>query len=261
MSDYVLLSEDGDIARIGLARPEKRNALSAEMLLQLNAIAREVSERSHIRAVLVYAEGDHFSVGADLGMLTTQETASLVERRKEAEFGGQMLRSLREIRQPTIAAVQGVATGGGACIATACDFRIAAEDARMGYGEINMGMNLMWHALPHCVQLVGPARAKRLILSGELFAADTLERWGFVDEVCPREQLEPTALRWARHYAALPPMAAQMIKRSVNQYAGALDNAIMHADSDQWLLATESGDFKEAVSAFLQKREPRFTGD
>src|SRR5262249_19927136 len=148
-----------------------------------------------------------------------------------------------------------------ACIASACDFRIAADNARMGYGEAKMGMNLMWNAVPICLHLVGPARAKRMIMTGKLFDAATLERWGFVDAVVPLADLAASARAWAEEYAALPPIPVQMIKRSINQLAGALDRATMHMDADQWLLTSETTDFREAVSAFFEKRKPSFSGN
>jgi enoyl-CoA hydratase/carnithine racemase len=131
----------------------------------------------------------------------------------------------------------------------------------VGYGEVKLGINLMWNALPLAVHLVGAARAKRMLMTGKLFDAVTLERWGFLDEVVPRAELDAAARRWADEYAALPPLAVQMIKRSVNHVAGALDRAVMHMDADQWLLAAQSEDFREAVSAFFAKRKPEFTGD
>jgi enoyl-CoA hydratase/carnithine racemase len=100
-----------------------------------------------------------------------------------------------------------------------------------------------------------------MIMSGRLFDASTLERWGYLDEVVPRAQLDAAAQRWAEEYAALPPLAVQMIKRSVNHVAGALDRAVMHMDADQWLLASQSSDFREAVTAFFDKRKPEFSGD
>ena len=172
-----------------------------------------------------------------------------------------LMHAIQEIHQPTICAVQGIATGAGACITSACDFRVGADDARVGYGEVKLGINLMWNAVPLCVHLVGAARAKRMIMTGKLFDAATLERWGFLDEVVPRPDLDAAALRWAEEYAALPPLAVQMIKRSVNHVAGALDRAVMHMDADQWLLSSMSGDFKEAVTAFFEKRRPEFSGD
>lgn len=121
-------------------------------------------------------------------------------------------------------------------------------------------MNLMWCALPICVRLVGPARAKQMIMTGKLFDAVTLERWGFLDLVVPSGQLGVAGRAMADEYAALPPNAVQMIKKSIDQVAGALDRAVMHMDADQWLLGTMTEDYREAVDAFFAKRKPTFTG-
>ncbi|MHB8529483.1 MAG: enoyl-CoA hydratase/isomerase family protein [Caulobacteraceae bacterium] len=200
-----------------------------------------------------------FSVGADLAQPRAAQ-GSLLARRRAAEHGGQLMRAIQEIPQPTICAVNGVATGAGACIASACDFRIAAESARIGYGQVRLGINLMWNAAPVCVHLVGAARAKRMIMTGALFDAATLERWGFLDEIVPAGELNARARALALEYAELPPIPVQMIKRSINHISGPLDRAIMHMDADQWLLATLTEDHREAVSAFFAKRKPRFRG-
>ena len=217
---------------------------------------------SAVAARIFRAEGKDFSVGADLAASPSARTeASILMRRRAAEFGGQLMRSMQEIHQPTICAVQGIATGAGGCITTACDFRIADTTARIGYGEVKLGINLMWNAVPICVHLVGPARAKQMIMTGKLFDAATLERWGFLDEVVAPGDLDAAARAMAETYAALPPNSVQMIKASINHVAGALDRAIMHMDADQWLLTTMSGDYQEAVGAFFEKRPPSFTGN
>ena len=258
----ITLVRDGPIATVTLNRPERRNAITAELMRELIAVSEGFAADEQTRVVIVRAEGRDFSVGADLAQPPSAiGPATLLMRRRGAELGARLMRALGEIHQPTICAVQGVATGAGACIATACDFRLGAEDARMGYGEVKLGMNLMWNAAPLCVHLVGPARAKRMIMTGALFDAATLERWCFLDEVTPAADLDRRALAWAQEYAALPPMAVQMIKRGVDQIAGALDRAIMHMDVDQWLLASMSGDYREAVAAFFEKRPATFTGN
>jgi enoyl-CoA hydratase/carnithine racemase len=260
-TSHINVARDGHIATLTINRPEKRNAITNEMMEDIERIARDFAKDERTRAIIVRAEGNDFSVGADLSQPRFQgDPQSMLIRRRQLQLGSLMMRSLREIHQPTICAVQGVATGGAACIATACDFRIAAADARMGYGEVKMGINLMWNAVPVCVALIGPARAKRMIMSGKLFDASTLLGWGFLDEVVPRENLDAAARGWAEEYAALPPIAVQMIKRSINQVSGALDQALMHMDADQWLLATHSQDFREAVGAFFEKRKPTFKG-
>lgn len=260
---FVAVARAGAIATITLNRAEKRNAVNTAMMEALIEAANGFAADERTRAIIVRGEGTDFSVGADLSQPRFQggEERSLLMRRRATELGAALMRALQEIHQPTICAVQGVATGAGACIASACDFRIGAGNARIGYGEVKLGMNLMWNAAPVCLHLVGPSRAKQMIMTGKLFDAATLERWGFLDAVTPLEELERTARAWAEEYAALPPLAVQMIKRSLNHLAGPLDRAIMHMDADQYMLATQSADFREAVEAFFAKRPPNFTGN
>jgi enoyl-CoA hydratase/carnithine racemase len=257
--DFTLV-KDGAFAIITLSRPEKRNALTGQSLLQLQHMAEALSYDGDVRAVIIRAEGKDFSVGADIGRMGDRPPQTVVLRRS-AEQGARLMRAIREIHQPTICAIQGIATGAAACIASACDFRIAATGARIGYGEVKLGINLMWNALPLAIELVGNARAKRWVMRGDLVDAAILLEWGFIDELVSPENLDEAAQAMAAHYTALPPIAVQMIKRSANACAGALSQAIMHADADQWLLSSRTPDFKEAVGAFFEKRPATFTGD
>ena len=259
------LEREGAVASIVLDRPAKRNALTPASLRQLQRISEGLADDTETRVVILRAEGPNFSVGMDISSLGNRgiegdgpPPTQLI--RRNAEQGARLLRAIREIHQPTICAVQGIATGGATCIATACDFRIAARSARIGYGEVKLGINLMWNALPLAIELVGPARAKRLVMRGDLVPAATLADWGFVDEVADDAGLLEAARQMAAEYTSLPPVAVQMIKRSVNAVAGALAGSIMHADADQWLLASRTDDFRESVAAFFEKRSATFTG-
>ncbi|NWG45050.1 MAG: enoyl-CoA hydratase/isomerase family protein [Alphaproteobacteria bacterium] len=259
----IRLLREGAIARLHINRPERRNAVTGEMMAEIERLARAFATDTHTRVVLVTAEGRDFSVGADLSeprVPSGDGAPTLLARLRQAELGAAMMRALMEIPQPTIALMKGVATGAGACIASACDFRLASDTARAGYGEVKLGINLMWRALPLCTHLVGPARAKRMIMTGQLFPAPVLKEWGFVDEVVAEESLVASGEAWAAQYAALPPIAVQMIKRSVNAVSTALDAAIMHMDTDQWMLASQTEDFREGVTAFFEKRPPVFRG-
>jgi enoyl-CoA hydratase/carnithine racemase len=258
--EHIRVERDGAIATVVLDRAEKRNALTPAMLLALRAIAEGFRDEPEIRAVVIRGEGSHFSVGADISQMGGA-TPPTVHLRRTAEAGALLMRALREIHQPTICAMQGIATGGATCIATACDFRLGTSDARIGYGEVKLGINLMWHALPLAIQAVGLSRAKTMVMTGDLFDAETMRDWGFFDRLVPAGDLAAEADALARKYAALPPIAVQMIKRSANAYAGALDQAVMHADADQWLLATRTDDFREGVASFFEKRSPDFTGE
>ncbi|HJO23893.1 MAG: enoyl-CoA hydratase/isomerase family protein [Myxococcota bacterium] len=261
MAEPIIEVTPGEISTLTLKRPERRNALNVELMSALETAARSFADSHETRVVIVRGEGESFSAGADLSAGDGARSEPLVARRHAARLGGRMLRSILEIPQPTICEIQGVAIGGGACIATACDFRVAADDARIGYAEVRLGMNLMWNALPLCVGLIGPARTKRMLMTGALVPAPQLAEWGFVDECVPRARLEACARELAEELAALPPTAVQMIKQSVNAVSGALDSAVMHMDADQWLLTAQSQDFREGINAFREKRTPRFSGD
>lgn len=255
----IRLDRNGAIATITIDQPERRNALTPAMLASVRTLAEELREDAATRVVIVRGEGRDFSVGADIGGMAG-ETPPTVQLRRTAEAGARLMRALREISQPTICVIQGIATGGATCIATACDFRIGTPDARIGYGEVKLGINLMWHALPLAIQTVGLSRAKAMVMTGDLFDAQTMLDWGFFDQVVDNGARDAAALAMAERYAALPPIAVQMIKRSANAWAGALDQAIMHADADQWLLATRTADFAEGIAAFRDKRPGNFSG-
>ena len=255
--EHFRVEQNDHVAIVSISRAEKHNALTPEMLISLRIIAEAFRSDPEIRSVIIRSDASDFSVGADIERMGDERPPATIMRRI-AENGALLMRAIREIHQPTICLVRGVATGGGACIATACDFRIGTPDARIGYGEVKLGINLMWNALPLAIQTVGLSRTKQMVMTGELFDAETMREWGFLDEIVVSDDIESHVVKMAQQYAALPPVAVQMIKRSANAYAGALDQAVMHADADQWLLATQSDDFREAVSAFREKRAPRF---
>jgi enoyl-CoA hydratase/carnithine racemase len=256
------LARDGHVATVTLNRPEKLNALSLELMDEIRICAEAFRADAQTRAVIFAGAGPHFSAGADLNdpaRAALREEPMLV-RRRATHLGQRMIRALLEIEQITIAAIHGACVGGAACIATALDVRIGARGCFVSYPEIDLGMNLSWFGLPLCVRLVGPARAKRMVILGKREPAETLAAWGFLDDVVEPEALMARAREVAAEYASKPPMMAQMIKRSVNAISGALDQALMHMDTDQFLLAQTTGDHTEAVKAFREKRPPVFEG-
>ena len=259
----LLVEKDGPVAVVTLNRPEKLNALSQQFMEEIIRLCSDFHRDTETRVVIFQGAGKHFSAGVDLIDAVGQgwQTMSQFEKLRGLSLGGRMITSLWEMDQITIASLHGVALGGGACMATALDFRVGGADCRMGYPEINLAMNLSWKALPIITHLAGPARAKRMVILGEHVDAKTLHRWGLLDELVD-EGIRPLdkAREMALEYAAKPPMAAQMIKKSVNHLVSALDQAVMHMDSDQFLLAAGTEDHMEGVSAFLEKREPVFKG-
>ena len=244
-----------------LNRPEALNALNTWIMEEIEHASRGFLHEESIRVVVFKGAGKHFSAGADLKQPPPDPARTLVMRRRDAALGARMIRAITEISQVTIASVQGAALGGGACIPTACDFRIGSDDCFCGYPEVNLGINLMWHALPLCVRLIGPARAKRMIMLGDNESAQTLAEWGFLDQVVSRDKLDDVTYALAERYAGQPPIAVQMIKQSINAVSSAMDDAIMHMDADQNLLTGLSEDRREGINAFFEKRDPEFKGN
>ncbi len=250
------------IAVITLNRPAANNTLSVDLMQELEAAADELQADTETRAVVFTGAGKNFSLGADVLDPKQQDisTGPVLKRYRGFSIGPRMITKLNQIPQITIAAINGFSLGGGTCIASALDFRIGAENCRCGLPENNLGMNLSWLALPLIVNLIGPARAKQFVILSRNENAQTLREWGWLDEVVPPDRLMERALELAKEYATRAPLTTQMIKRSVNTLAQALDPAIMHMDSDQFILASMTEDFKEGIEALLQRRKPAFRG-
>ncbi|MFT7688997.1 MAG: enoyl-CoA hydratase [Candidatus Azotimanducaceae bacterium] len=260
MYEFIKVEREGFVTRVVFNRPKSLNALNVGLMLEIEAVSNAFLNDEKTRVVIFSGEGKHFSAGADLKQARDKDETMLM-RRRNSGLGARMIRAIQEVNQVTIAAIQGAALGGGACITTACDFRVATDTSFCGYPEVNLGINLMWQSLPLCVRLIGPARAKRMIMLGENEKASTLLEWGYVDEVVPESALYGAVDALAQKYARQPPIAVQMIKQSINTVSGALDNAVMHMDTDQNILSALTQDQREGMKAFFEKREPDFKGD
>jgi len=250
------------IAVVTLNRPESNNTLSVDLMTEIEAVADELQKDTETRAVVFTGAGKNFCLGADVMDPKQIElsTGPVLKRYRSSAIGSRMITKLNQIPQITIAAINGICLGGGTCLASALDFRIGADNCRCGLPENNLGMNLSWLALPLVVNLIGPARAKRFVVLSRNESARTLYEWGWLDEILPADQLKERAVQMANEYAAKAPLTTQMIKRSVNSLVQALDQPVMHMDSEQYILATLTEDFKEGIEALIQRRPPVFKG-
>jgi enoyl-CoA hydratase/carnithine racemase len=257
----VRMAIDGKIAVVTLARGDRLNALSVEIMQALRDIALRLRQDASTIAV-VLTGSPVFSAGADLAdpALAERAAAPLIERREMMRLGPDMCAAWEALDQVTIAAVEGFCLGGALALAAACDFRIAGQGAHFRLPEIPLGMNMSWHTQPRLVNLIGPARAKQLVIFGERVTAEEALGWGLIEAVTPDGEALPTALTWAGRVAALPPLSVRMAKRAITQMATALNPVSTFMDGDQYALAALSEDHKEAVAAFREKRAPRFTG-
>ena len=154
---YLQIKKQDSIAVVSINRPESMNALSIDVLKEICTLQEHFRQDLDTRVVIFTGEGENFSAGADL-----KEKAQLSTKLESwrNNFGKPAIKSILDIDQITIAAVNGYCLGGAACIASACDFRIASKKAILGYPEINLGINLNWLGLPLAVRLIGPAKAK-----------------------------------------------------------------------------------------------------
>jgi len=250
------LTCDGRLARVTLDRPERRNAFSAELMREMIAAAAELAARRDVDAVVVSGSGGVFSAGADLKDATRWAGgAPLLEQRETSGLGGRMARAWEELPQVTIAAIEGYAIGGGLAFCAALDWRVIASDAFVSLPEISLGIPLTWGTLPRLVNLVGPARAKRLaILCERVSAADALSM-GLVDEVCEPGAALAASEQWMKKALEKPKHSVLMTKETINAYASIGAHAVSHMASDQLELAAASPESRTARDAALERRK------
>lgn len=245
---------DGRLARLTLHRPERRNAFSAELMREMIAAAGELAARRDLDAVIVTGSGGVFSAGADLKDATRWAGgAPLLEQRETSSLGGRMARAWEELPQMTVAAIEGYAIGGGLALSAALDWRVIARDAFVSLPEISLGIPLTWGTLPRLVNLVGPARAKRLaILCERVSAADALAM-GLVDEVCDPGSASAAAEKMMSKVLEKPKHSVMMTKETVNAYASLGAHAVSHMAPDQLELAAASPESRAARDAALKR--------
>ena len=233
---FLKLEKKNKISYVSFKRTKSLNALNSQTLKELIDLNKELESDSKTKVVVYRSEGKNFSAGADIK--EKQKKLSKLELWK-SNLGKEAIESILNINQITIASLRGYCLGGAACIASACDFRIASETTLVAYPEIDLGMNLNWFGLPLLLRLIGPSKTKKMVISGEIENANDLFKWGFIDDLSKDEDLDKKTVALAKKYALKPALPSQMIKRSVNALTYQNDQAIMHMDYDQFLLSRE----------------------
>ncbi len=256
------IKQSGHVVEVEFVGRGDRNVLTWELLRELRDFAVKIRDDASVRAVVLTGRPHVFSGGFDLdtAVMALRGMESLHELRTLNNLGAELCMALEKINAFTICAIEGYCVGGGAAMALSCDMRVAGAGAKFYVPEVLRAMNLGWGAIPRLVNLIGPGRAKEVCILAERVDAESALRLGLIE----RCVTEGGALDVARQIAAVvakrPPMATQMIKRSINAYAGAMSEVASFADGDQFLLAATSGDFDEGIASFMEKREPVFTG-
>jgi 2-(1,2-epoxy-1,2-dihydrophenyl)acetyl-CoA isomerase len=258
LTDGLRVEVDGPVATITLDRPEALNALTIPMKVALlGALPRLAADRS-VRAVILTGAGRAFCAGQDLAERDEPDAAPLdVELR---ERYNPIVRALRSMDQPVIAAVNGVAAGAGASLAFACDLRIAAEGASflLAFGRVGLipDSGATW-LLP---RLVGSSKAAEMALLTEPLSTDDAERLGLVMRVVPPERLAAEAHAVAVRLAGLAPRAVALTKRALDAAWDRSFEDALELEADLQGEAGSTADHAEGIAAFLEKRPPRFTG-
>ncbi len=248
------LTLEGHLAFITLNRPEKRNAISTEMIEELLA-ALDECEKSAARVVVLTGAGKAFCSGMDLDALKAISSQSHEQNLEDSRRMARFFRHIYTFPKPLIAAVNGHAMAGGCAIATICDFTLAVPDAKFGYTEVKIGF------IPAIVSLflirqVGEKRARDLLLTGRILDAAEAQTLGLVNEIVPPEKLRDRALELAASLLATSPTSLRRTKSLLSSYAAAeLDREIELAVAANAAIRS-TADFREGLSSFLEKRAP-----
>ena len=258
----VTIRRKGRIAIVSFDRGIPANPLSYGLMRELTDVARSFETDSETSAIVLRGRDDHFSMGADLKDSETRaaRTTPLAHRRQALMTGARMCRAWEELQPLTISAIEGWCVGGGVALAVSTDLRVASALSGMYVPEIERGMNMSWGSVPRITNLVGPAKAKRIVVLAEKVMAERAMAWGLIDEIAPDGDTLEAALTMAERAASMPPVALRMCKQDINAYANALAHVSSHSDYDQYALAQSGEDYLEGVNAFLEKRDPKYTG-
>ena len=250
-------TREGAVLTITLNRPDVLNAFNADLHKGL-AAALKLARSDEVRAVVVTGAGRGFCVGQDLTEF--REAPGDIGSRLRATYHPNVL-AVRALEKPVIAAVNGAAAGAGLSFACACDVRIAADAASFVPAFINIGLVPDSGGSYFVTRILGPARAFEWLTSGRKLTAAEAHSWGLVSEVVETDALAARAAELAAQLAALPTRAIGMTKRLIDHAVNATLAQQLEREAELQTAATQTGDFKEGVAAFLEKRRPEFRGN
>ncbi len=259
MENELIIERHGPIARLTVNRPAVRNALSIGITQRIAQALRDLSRERSVRVFVLTGAGDRvFVSGADV----TEFREQLASPKSALSYDAaaeQLQSALREVPQPVIARIQGHAVGSGTIVAASCDFRIAVSTAKFGIPVAKFGFLATVPDTLRLVQLVGTAKAKWLLMTGQLIEAPEAQAIGLVDQVVDPQHLDATVNSLAATLAANAPLTIKATKQIIETFSAPGNNV---ASGAPWYAEIfRSADFREGLNAFFAKRKPEFTGE
>jgi enoyl-CoA hydratase len=257
--DYetIQIEREGNVAVLRLNRPERLNAVNGAMHSELMSLFIDVQADADVRAAVLTGAGRAFCAGGDFGGGANMKTKSGLSMMQEAR---RIVDNLLDCEKPIVSAVNGAAAGLGATIALLCDVVVASRNARIGDPHVKMGITAGDGGAVIWPLLIGVNRAKYMLMSGDLMNADEAFSMGLVNKVVEEGEAFPEAMAIAQKLAAGAPYAVQTSKTAVNKYIKAVSNLVLPYSLAVEEVSMRTADHREAVQAFQEKREPRFTG-
>ena len=255
--DTVKLEIQDKVSVITINRPEKRNALSQDVRECLYQRLQEIDSRKDVRAVIITGAGEAFVAGADIASMKDYTSEDAM---KASRYGSSIFSFIENMRFPVIAAINGWALGGGCELALACDIRICSDDARFGQTEVRIGIIPGYGANIRLPRLIGAGKAKELIYTGRIIDAAEAERIGLVNSVVSRETLMDEAMKLAGRISK-GPASINLAKKAINKAFDLEMDDALEFSSKLYGDVYKTGDSKEGINAFLEKRKPEFTGE
>ena len=256
--NQVLLTIENGVARISLNNAERGNSLSPELKEELTAILRSLKSDTSVRAVVLTGEGRFFSAGGDIKAMKVYY--STVDRRDRVERASEWLKELVTLEKPVIAAVNGAAAGAGLSMALACDFIIAADDAKLICSFGNMSLVPDMGGMYFLTRRLGIAKAKMLAMTSRRVKAPEALEIGLADMVVPKEELIAEATKLAEQLAARPTYALGLTKRLANMSFDLDFNTYLELEANYQTIAFQTADHAGAVDSFIEKQTPQYTG-
>ena len=254
----VKIDKKENIATVTINRPDALNALNKETLRELTQVVKDLEKDKSIRVVILKGAGDKaFIAGADIKEM---KDMNVLEAKQFAELGHRFLRGIQHSRLPYIAMVDGYALGGGCEVLMACDIAIASKSSKIGQPEINLGVHPGFGGTQNLSRLVGRARAKELLLTGDNISAEESFRIGLINRVVDSDKLVEETEKIASKIASKSPVQIAFIKDLVNKGTDIDLHSACALEVSYFSSGFSTDDQKEGMEAFLEKRKPKFTG-